>query len=220
MQNKLKAPKNQYNSFGKYSYRNAEDILEAVKPLCEEYLVTLNVTDTIKSVNERIYVVATATLFDTLSDEMICTQGWAQEPAQRKGMDLAQVTGASSSYARKYALNGLLAIDDTKDADSYDNTQSFSGAAKQRKPQAKWRASKQDWARYAKAQGEYQQASGLSKQEAWEQICSKLGNPKTISDKKKFDDFISKVSTLATATTAVAEGFGEQPMLYNKDVDF
>lgn len=118
LQAELKAPKNQYNSFGKYNYRSCEDILEAAKPLCKKYSVVLNLSDKIINLNERYYVEATATLFDTESDLTLCSTASAREALSKKGMDDSQITGTASSYARKYALNGLLNIDDTKDADT------------------------------------------------------------------------------------------------------
>ncbi len=119
IQNELKAPKSQYNAFGKYKYRNAEDILESVKPLCFKYKATLTLSDEIVLIGERYYVKATATLTDNEKPELkIWTTAYAREEESKKGMDGSQVTGASSSYARKYALNGLFNIDDTKDSDS------------------------------------------------------------------------------------------------------
>ena len=118
LQNELKAPKNQHNSFGGYNYRSAEDILEAVKPLCLKYRVMLNVSDDVLAVGDRIYVKATATLADMDSADAVTSTAMAREEETKKGMDAAQITGSASSYARKYALNGLLAIDDTKDADA------------------------------------------------------------------------------------------------------
>lgn len=114
----LKAPKNQYNSFGKYNYRNCEDILEAVKPLCKKYRTTLILHDIVEVVSERYYIKAVATLHDWDSDNKIVASAYARESLAKKGMDDSQVTGATSSYARKYALNGLFNIDDTKDADT------------------------------------------------------------------------------------------------------
>lgn len=114
IQAKLKAPKSQYNAFGKYKYRNCEDILEAVKPLLEESVFTLS--DDIVEVGGRIYVKATAHFLN--KDEDLKVTAYAREAEDKKGMDHAQVTGAASSYARKYALNGLFLIDDTKDADA------------------------------------------------------------------------------------------------------
>ena len=118
IQIELKAPKNQYNSFGKYKYRNCEDILEAVKPLCLKNKAVLTVSDEVENIHERYYIKATATLHDTESEEKISVTARAREEEDKKGMDGSQVTGASSSYARKYALNGLFAIDDTKDSDT------------------------------------------------------------------------------------------------------
>lgn len=118
LQAELKAPKSQYNSFGKYRYRSCEDILEAVKPLCVKYGMALGVTDDIIQVGERIYVRATAVLRDAESDQLHAAAGFAREPDTKKGMDDSQITGTASSYARKYALNGLLCIDDSKDADT------------------------------------------------------------------------------------------------------
>lgn len=118
IQAQLKAPKSQYNSFGKYNYRNCEDILEAVKPLCAQYKAVVTVSDEIEAVGERYYVKSTASLYDTESTDKISVTARAREEAEKKGMDGSQVTGASSSYARKYALNGLFAIDDTKDSDT------------------------------------------------------------------------------------------------------
>ena len=118
IQSELKAPKSQYNSFGKYSYRSCEDILEAVKPICATNKAVCTISDEIVLVGDRYYVRATALLIDTESGEKINNVAYAREEAEKKGMDGSQVTGASSSYARKYALNGLFAIDDTKDSDA------------------------------------------------------------------------------------------------------
>lgn len=133
IQTKLKAPKGQYNSFGKYSYRSAEDILEAVKPLNAEHGVLLTITDEIKEVGGRIYVVATATVSDG-TDELKVS-AFAREPENKKGMDDSQITGATSSYARKYALNGLYAIDDNKDADTDEHKQQQENAPKKQQTQ-------------------------------------------------------------------------------------
>lgn len=119
IQNELKAPKNQFNKFGNYKYRNAEDILEAVKPICLKYKAVINVRDTIIQVGDRYYVEATAYITDVEKPaDYIENRACAREEESKKGMDSSQVTGATSSYARKYALNGLLCIDDTKDTDS------------------------------------------------------------------------------------------------------
>lgn len=117
IQSKLKAPKSQFNKFGGYKYRKAEDILEAVKPILAEQNCTLVITDDIVMVGNRIYVKATATIKNTKGDTETST-AFAREEESKKGMDGSQVTGASSSYARKYALNGLFAIDDNQDSDT------------------------------------------------------------------------------------------------------
>lgn len=114
IQKHLSAPKSQYNNFGKYSYRNCEDILQAVKPLLDGCVIT--VTDSIEMVGNRIYVKAKASITD--GDNTISAEAFAREAEDKKGMDSSQLTGSTSSYARKYALNGLLLIDDNKDADS------------------------------------------------------------------------------------------------------
>lgn len=118
IQSELKAPKNQYNSFGKYKYRSCEDIQEGVKPLLEKTKTALTVSDEIIVVGERYYIKATATLHDSESEGKVVNIAYAREEESKKGMDGSQVTGASSSYARKYALNGLFCIDDTRDGDS------------------------------------------------------------------------------------------------------
>lgn len=131
IQAKLKAPKGQYNSFGKYHYRSAEDILEAVKKVVNPMGFSITLTDSVGEVGGRIYVESTATL-DNGEIEYQAT-GFAREEETKKGMDGAQVTGAASSYARKYALNGLFAIDDTKDSDATNNH----GKSQESAPQAK-----------------------------------------------------------------------------------
>lgn len=118
IQEELKAPKNQRNSFGNYNYRSAEDIIEAVKPIAHKYGFYLIISDEIVEIGGRIYVKATARLQPNETGNIYSATGWAREEETKKGMDGAQITGAASSYARKYALNGLLAIDDTKDPDA------------------------------------------------------------------------------------------------------
>nr|DAT53992.1 MAG TPA: ERF superfamily protein [Caudoviricetes sp.] len=117
IQSQLKAPKSQYNNFGKYSYRSCEDILEGLKPLLKENKATLTINDEIVQIGDRYYVRAIATLWIEEGDSISAT-AYAREDETKKGMDLAQITGSTSSYARKYALNGLFAIDDTKDSDA------------------------------------------------------------------------------------------------------
>lgn len=112
----LKAPKGQYNNFGKYKYRSLEDITDALKPFLQETGTHLIFSDTVELIGERYYVVANATITD--GENSVSVKGYAREAQNKKGMDDSQITGAASSYARKYALNGLFAIDDTKDADA------------------------------------------------------------------------------------------------------
>ena len=125
IQKELKAPKSQRNTFGNYNYRNAEDILEAVKPLLGKAVLTL--TDEIVLIGDRYYVKAQAILTDGADVRIACA--YAREALDKKGMDVAQITGAASSYARKYALNGLFCIDDTKDADHGSNTETVAEKA-------------------------------------------------------------------------------------------
>ena len=134
IQSELKAPKTQYNKFGGYKYRKAEDILEAVKPLLAKQKCTLIITDDIVMVGSRIYVKATATIKNEKGEYETST-GWAREEETKKGMDGSQITGASSSYARKSALNGLLAIDDNADSDTTNDGQ-HRAAQQQANPQA------------------------------------------------------------------------------------
>lgn len=143
IQSELKAPKSQYNNFGKYAYRNCEDILEALKPLLKEHKSTVFISDdvvfvegkyisetlntktdeaTTKTAEGRFYIKATVTFIDVETGESITNTAYAREEETKKGMDGSQVTGASSSYARKYALNGMFAIDDTKDSDFTNTT--------------------------------------------------------------------------------------------------
>lgn len=118
VQASLKAPKGQFNSFGKYHYRSCEDIVESVKPLLKQNGLLLTLSDEIVHIGDRFYVKATATVIDTVDGKSISVSAFAREEDSKKGMDGSQVTGASSSYARKYCLNGILAIDDSKDSDA------------------------------------------------------------------------------------------------------
>lgn len=118
IQQELKVPKNQRNTFGNYNFRNCEDIMEASKPICAKHNCLLICSDELIQVGDRYYVKAIATIFDLDSEESVSTSSCAREEEIKKGMDASQITGASSSYARKYALNGLLQLDDNKDADA------------------------------------------------------------------------------------------------------
>ena len=123
IQKSLKAPKNQFNDFGKYKYRSCEDVLEAVKPLLSENKCVLLLKDSIESAEGRVYIKATAQFFDAEAPEsFIEVTAYAREEETKKGMDASQVTGTASSYARKYALNGLFCIDDAKDSDYTNQT--------------------------------------------------------------------------------------------------
>lgn len=139
IQHRLKAPKGQYNKFGKYRFRSCEDILEAVKPILYEVGCTLLLTDTIEFIGDRYYIKATAWLKGEDTDEVVTA--YAREAETKTGMDASQITGTASSYARKYALNGLFCIDDTKDADTDEYAEQTSKekktAPEQKKPEQK-----------------------------------------------------------------------------------
>ena len=134
IQKELKAPKNNYNDFGRYNYRSCEDILEAVKPICFEYRAVLILSDDILNVGQSNYVEATAILINIDNPvEMVSNKAEARESIDKKGMDDSQITGTASSYARKYALNGLFNIDDTKDADTNEYHNQITGNKKTNK---------------------------------------------------------------------------------------
>lgn len=139
VQSELKAPKGQFNKFGGYNYRSCEDILEAVKPILKAHDLALHLADEPAMVGERYYIKATATLTD-FTGQQISSTAYAREPLDKKGMDDSQITGTASSYARKYALNGLFCIDDTKDADTdeyqAEGGQNTSGGKKPQKQPA------------------------------------------------------------------------------------
>lgn len=135
VQSELKAPKGQYNSFGKYKYRSCEDILEAVKPLNAKHGVVLTVGDEVVEISNRFYVKATAVFVDIESGEKIINTALAREDDSKKGMDGSQITGTASSYARKYCLNGLFCIDDTKDADTDEYRHQQERKPQESKPQ-------------------------------------------------------------------------------------
>ena len=136
IQSKLKAPKGNYNSFGKYKYRSAEDILEAVKPLLNEENCVLTLSDEIVQVGDRYYIKATCTLVNS-DGQIVETSAFAREEETKKGMDASQITGTASSYARKYALNGLFCIDDTKDADALNTSAEYTQQPAKMKTQPK-----------------------------------------------------------------------------------
>ena len=127
VQAELKAPKGQYNSFGKYKYRSCEDILEALKPLLFKHSATVTLSDSATPVGDRFYIEATASFIDSDDGSMVVATAYAREPDTKKGMEVSQITGTASSYARKYALNGLFLIDDTKDPDTDEYHKQTSG---------------------------------------------------------------------------------------------
>ena len=150
VQSELKAPKNQRNNFGNYNYRSCEDIIEAVKPILAEKELLLTISDELVEVGERNYIKAVVTVSD--GDDKITVTGFAREAVNKKGMDEMQLTGATSSYARKYALNGMFAIDDTKDADTDSfqkrkskNDNQSSSSSKSKTPTKKQLAGLKDW---------------------------------------------------------------------------
>ena len=169
IQSNLKAPKGQYNSFGKYNYRSCEDILEGVKPHLQETKTCLVISDEIVTIGEHNYIKATATLYSA-DGGAVANSAFAKEPLEKKGMDPSQITGATSSYARKYALNGLFCIDDTKDADTDAYT-----ATTQTKAKSKAKAPETNTIREKRIKEEY--LKSITQQMAIKQI-----NPKLISE--------------------------------------
>lgn len=174
VQAELKAPKGQHNSFGKYDYRSAEDIIEAVKPLLKENGLFLNMSDEVVLVGDRYYIKATVKVVDVVTGESVQTSALAREAAQKKGMDESQVTGTASSYARKYALNGLFAIDDNRDADTDEyarqTSQNAAGARPSRnagnyKGEPKGGGSDEIRRKALHGLGEAMKRAGLSKEE-------------------------------------------------------
>ena len=165
IQRDLKAPKGQYNNFGKYSYRNAEDIMEALKPLLvENNAITYVEDDTIEYIGQRYYLVATISFVDVETGEKITVKARAREEENKKGMDGSQITGAASSYARKYALSGLFLIDDNKDADGNEyhkqNDQQKPKQQGQQQQQGNQQAQKQNQVRYID-NNQYQEINDL-----------------------------------------------------------
>ena len=152
VQSELKAPKGQRNTFGNYNYRSAEDILEAVKPLLSEQGLLMTITDIIEQIGERYYIQAKVILTD--GEDTVEVTGYARESLNKKGMDDSQITGTASSYARKYAMNGLFLIDDTKDSDSNENRTERENRAKK----ADVEAEREKQAKIAKLNAQYERA--------------------------------------------------------------
>ena len=180
LQAELKAPKNQRNTFGKYNYRSAEDILEAVKPLAVKHGLTFRISDSIEMVGDRVYVIATVSANND-DGEYIESNGFAREEENKKGMDGSQITGAASSYARKYALNGLLLIDDTKDADATNTHGNDSKPAPQASVKSRESVGKAEENIMDKAVAYIK--SQTNKSAAYDAIISKYGEQ--LSDKQK-----------------------------------
>ena len=134
IQERLKSPKSNYNNFGKYSYRSIEDIQEALKPVLAEYKYSLTISDDIVLIGDRYYVKSTASLCDDKGKVVAENTAFAREPADQKGMQPAQISGATSSYSRKYCLGGMFLLDDTKDADSHDNSKTPNYTTQQNHP--------------------------------------------------------------------------------------
>lgn len=174
IQVELKAPKNLYNSFGKYKYRNAESILEAAKPLCAKHGCTMTVSDEVILIGSRYYIKATATVQDK-DGNAASTTALAREDETKKGMDGAQITGTASSYARKYALNGLFCIDDTKepDSDEYHN-QTTSEPQRDTNAAAARLAARAECQRAVKS---YCQKNNADEADAWKLISETIGKP-------------------------------------------
>lgn len=173
IQVELKAPKNLYNSFGKYKYRNAESILEAAKPLCAKHGCTLTVSDEVILIGDRYYIKATATVQDK-DGNAASTTALAREDETKKGMDGAQITGTASSYARKYALNGLFCIDDTKDPDSDEYHNQTAAPQRDTNAAAARLAARAECQRAVRA---YCQKNNADENDAWKLIADTIGKP-------------------------------------------
>lgn len=179
IQSRLKAPKGQLNKFGGYRYRSCEDILEAVKPLLAEHGLALVISDTIAQVGDRYYVMAIARIMDGTSS--IEAKAFARESDEKKGFDSSQLTGACSSYARKYALGGLFALDDTKDADTMPRPDDEPRKAP--KPRGrKEEAPQRNYAKLSELKSRYAAATGTDLEFAGRSIVSTFGNPKDMGD--------------------------------------
>lgn len=174
----VNVPKGQWNSFGNYAYRSQEDILEGVKPYLKKYGLSLQITDNLVQVGERYYVEATVKVSDSDSGEFVTSVAYAREPQSKKGMDESQITGTASSYARKYALNAMFLLDDTKDADTDEHHREA-----ERKPQGKSKKEEKPFdAKEAREKIEnLMQEKGLTI-EYREEIKKKMNNAKTRED--------------------------------------
>lgn len=188
IQSELKAPKGQRNSFGNYNYRSCEDILEAVKPLLAKHNLSLTLADTIEVAYDRVYVKATATLTD--GEQVVETTAFAREEENKKGMDGAQVTGAASSYARKYALNGLFCIDDTKDSDATNDHGKAAKTTAKKTVSRKAPAAKVEVEDIMGKAVAYIKAERNDKQKAFDAIISKYGEQLTPKQQEGLAKFV------------------------------
>lgn len=175
VQNELKAPKSQYNKFGNYNYRNCEDILEAAKPICKKHKAVVFLSDQLVMNGERHYIEATATFVDVETNETIIVTAYAREEESKKGMDGSQVTGASSSYARKYALNGLFDVDDTKDSDGNNQDGNQANNGNQKKTTNKAKQEQDVFLEINKAISAYSKQSGMKSKDVVEYIEKQIG---------------------------------------------
>lgn len=191
VQSELKAPKNQYNSFGKYHYRSCEDILEGAKPVLAKYGAAITIRDSIEIHGDRTYIKATATFYDVETGEAIENTSLAREELEKKGMDASQITGAASSYARKYCLNGLLLIDDTRDADADESKNEADARAK--------RQTKNTNAKNLDAFPEIPATIGDNEKTVLKEMCEKAGKDINVVFPKGLD-LTSKQYTQAVQT--------------------
>ena len=188
IQQELKAPKKQFNKFGNYKYRSCEDILEAVKPLVTNAGCALTIEDEVVMIGERYYIKATATITDTKDNTSISVSAFAREPEDKKGSDVSQITGAASSYARKYCLNGLFLIDDTKDADVTNTQKKTVTTAKSTDSDALIELKKQIVAKCSELGG--------TKNEAVMTIVNELGNPNNLKTEKAAKEYLDRVNKI------------------------
>lgn len=191
LQTKLKAPKSQYNKFGGYAYRKCEDILEGAKPLLSELELSIVLTDEVVMIGERYYVKSTALIIDALdSDNQIESVGYSREEHDKKGMDQSQITGASSSYARKYALNGILMVDDSADSDgTNDHGKKFAEQSKQVRSDDKSGAKESGSSSIMDSAVNYIKTQ-KDKQKAYEAITKKYGDQLSEAQKNGLKKFV------------------------------
>lgn len=218
IQEELKAPKGQHNDFGNFNYRSCEDILEAVKPLLVKHKAVLTISDEIINLSNRFYIKATAAIADLESNTSIEIHGYAREPESRPKMDEAQVTGSSSSYARKYALNGLFCIDDTKDPDTTNNgsSQGKNGSKANSGSSQKTQPKKEETLTPSEFHTLVQMAD--KKGVDYETICKRYGK----KDLKELTSLESKkaMSGLSKMPDVDTSFYGEVPDGYQYDLPF